>query len=59
MARKIWTQMGVPFLYERIAESMWRAMGWARDEKPNTVINSMKKSKGGEVPDGGAPDRQK
>ena len=29
-------------LHERIAESVWRAMGWACDEKSNTVINSLK-----------------
>ena len=27
MARNIWTQMALPFLYEEVAESMWRAMG--------------------------------
>ena len=43
MARKIWIKMGLPFLYERIAESMWRAMGWVCDEKSNAVINSLKK----------------
>ena len=31
-------------LRERIAKSMWRAMGWACDEKSNAVINSLKKS---------------
>ena len=43
MARKIRIQVGLPFLYERLAESMWRAIEWARDEKPNAVINSLKK----------------
>ena len=28
MATKIWVQMGLPFLYEKIAESVWRAMEW-------------------------------
>ena len=32
MARKIWIQMGVPVLYEVIAENMWRANRWACDE---------------------------
>ena len=26
-ARKIWIQMALPFLYEMIAESMWRGVG--------------------------------
>ena len=26
--RKIWIQIGLPFLHDKIAESMWRAMGW-------------------------------
>ena len=34
-ARKIWVQMCLPFLYEVIAESMWRAMGWVCYERPN------------------------
>ena len=42
MARKIWIQMGLPFLYERIEESMWRAMRWAWDEKSNAVSDSFK-----------------
>ena len=41
-ARKIWVQMGLPFLYEVIAESMWRAMGWVCDERPNAVINTLR-----------------
>ena len=32
MSRKIWTQMGLSFFHERIAESVWRAMGWVCDE---------------------------
>ena len=40
MAKKIWIQMGLPFLFERIAESMWRALEWVCYEKSNTVINS-------------------
>ena len=35
--------MGLPFLYEVIAESMWRAMGWACDERSNVAINTPKK----------------
>ena len=41
--RKRWIQMGLPFLYEIIAESMWRAMGWVCDQRPNAVIDSLKK----------------
>ena len=41
-ARKIWVQMGLPFLYEVIAESMWRARGWVWDGKANAVINTLK-----------------
>ena len=43
MARKIWVQMGLPFLCEKIAESMWRATEWVCDEKVNAVIFSLKK----------------
>ena len=43
MARKVWIQMGWPFLYEVIAESMWRTVGWAYDERSNAVINTLKK----------------
>ena len=43
MARKNMTQMGLLFQHEIIAESVWRAMGWACNEKSNTVINSIKK----------------
>ena len=43
MARKIWIKMGLSFLYEISAESMWRAMGWVCDEKSNAVINSVRK----------------
>ena len=43
IARKIWVQMGLPFLCEKIAESMWRAMGWVCDEKSNVVIFFLKK----------------
>ena len=43
MARKIWIKMGLPFLFEKIAESMWRAIRWACDEKSNAVINPLKK----------------
>ena len=43
MARKIWVKMKLPFLCEKIAESMWRAMWWARNEKENAVIDSLMK----------------
>ena len=43
MARKIWVQVRLPFLFAKIAESMWRAMEWACDEKVNAVIDSLKK----------------
>ena len=43
MARKIWEQVNLPFLFEKIAESMWRAMRWVCDEKTNAVIDSLKK----------------
>ena len=42
-ARKTWVQMGVPSLYEVIAGSMWRAVGWVCDERPNAVINTLKR----------------
>ena len=41
-ARKIWIQMALPFLYEMIAESMWRGVGWVCDKRPNAVIDSLK-----------------
>ena len=28
MARTTWGQMGFPFLHEKIADSVWRALGW-------------------------------
>ena len=31
-----------PFLYEIIAGSMWPAMGWVCDQRPNAVIDSFK-----------------
>ena len=43
MTRKIWVQMKLPFLNEKIAESTWRAMEWACNEKENAVIFSLKK----------------
>ena len=43
MARKIWVQVKLPFLCEKTAESMWRAMRWACNEKENAVIFSLKK----------------
>ena len=41
-ARKIWIQLGLPFLYKIIAESLRRAMGWVCDQKPNAMIDSLK-----------------
>ena len=41
MARKVWENMKLPFLYENISESMWHAMGWLCDEKTNAVIDSL------------------
>ena len=43
MARKIWVQIKLLFLYEKIADSMWRAMEWACDDKEIAVIFSLKK----------------
>ena len=40
-ARKIWIQMGLLLLYDLIAESMWRAMGWVCDQRPNAVVASL------------------
>ena len=40
-ARTIWIQMGLLFLYEMMAESMWRAMGWVCDQRPNAVVASL------------------
>ena len=37
-ARKIWIQMGLPFLNEFIAESMRRAVGWVCDQRPDAVV---------------------
>ena len=42
MTRKIWTEMGLLFLHEVIAESMWRAKRWACDEKSTAVIDTLK-----------------
>ena len=30
------------FVYEVIAESMWRPMGWVCDERANAVIDTLK-----------------
>ena len=38
---------------------MLRAMGWDFDEKTNAVIDSKRKSAGGEARDGGTPYKQK
>ena len=40
-AKNIWVQMGLPLLYEIIAESMWRAVGRVCGERPNAVIDSV------------------
>ena len=42
VAMKIWAKMNLPFLSEVIAESLWRAMGWVCDERPDAVINTSK-----------------
>ena len=42
-ARQIWIQMGLPFLHEVTAECIWRAMGWACDERSNAVLDTPKK----------------
>ena len=39
---KTWVDMELHFLSDMIAESMWRAMGWVFDERPNAVINTLK-----------------
>ena len=44
MARKIWVQMSLPFLCQKNAESMWRAIGWVCDQKSNAVIYFLKKA---------------
>ena len=44
MVRKKWIQMGLPFLYEVISESMWCAMGWSCDGGSNAVIDTQKKN---------------
>ena len=41
-ARTIWKQLKLPFLSEAIAGSMWRAMGWICDQRPNAVLQSLK-----------------
>ena len=41
-ARKIWIQMGLLFLYEILAENMWRAMGCVFDQRPNAAIVYLK-----------------
>ena len=43
MARKIWVKMKLPFLSEKVVQSVWRAVGWACIEKENAVIDSVKK----------------
>ena len=39
-ARTIWTKMKLPTLSEVIPESMWRAMGWVCNTRPNAVLVS-------------------
>ena len=39
MTRKMWVQMSLPFLFEKIEESMWRSMEWVSDAKVNAVIS--------------------
>ena len=41
-ARTIWTKMKPPFLSEVIAESMWRALGWACHPKPHADLTSLR-----------------
>ena len=41
-AGTIWTKKKLSFLSEVIAESMWRAMGWPCDPKPNAVVTTLK-----------------
>ena len=42
MARNVWVKLGLPLLYEVIAESMWRSMGWVCDDRPNAVVDTLK-----------------
>ena len=42
IVRQCWTKMKRPCLSEVMAESMWRAMGWVCDQRPNAVINLLK-----------------
>ena len=51
MVRKIWVKMKLPFLYEKLRKvSMWLAMGWACNEKENTLIDSANESVSVEEP---------
>ena len=40
--KKRTVKMGLHFLYEVIAESMWRARGWICDDRPNAVADTLK-----------------
>ena len=42
VATKISTKMKLLFLPGVFAESMWRAMRWVCDERPNAVIDTLK-----------------
>ena len=41
-SRKTWVKMGLPFLCEAITVSMWRAVGWVCDDRPNAVVDTLK-----------------
>ena len=43
MVRKVWVQKNWSLLYEKIAQSMWRVMGWACDEITKAVLDSLRK----------------
>ena len=58
--RKHGEQMKLPSLYEKIAESMWRVMGWLCDEKVNASdFQSEKKCTSGRVRDDDNPYTQR
>ena len=39
---RIGREHGVTFVSEVIAESMWRAMGWVCDDRPNAAVDNLK-----------------
>ena len=41
-ARTIWTKTNTSFLSETTPESIWRAMGWTCDPKPNAVLTTLR-----------------